>query len=287
MPRKAKQKPKASIDAHARAVRHSARENEAEAEAPAADPRPEIAPRRNEEALAAAARHIRGNEGTDRRDAGGAQRLRAEQERIKEWGSAKGCLISRAELERLGIISNSTSEHEVRGRPADDCVVKTTWPGFYGQVPVWQDGKIGRVAALPSQYLERQLLQNAIFNSAIVLEGVMLSDTPSMIIGEPTGQPSFVISQPFIKALNPVAPGPNESQIATFLSAHGFEQVPGSYFGWQRVADGVVILDERRDNFILSAEGVIPIDLQMAIIPEIFRAKIPRKRAAKSRRRTA
>ena len=283
MPRKAKRKPKASVDARPRAVRHSARENEAATEAPAGDPRPEIAARRHAEALAAAARHIRGDEGADRRDAGGAQRLRAEQERIKEWVSAKGCLIERTDLETLGVISNSTSEHEVRGRPADGCVVKMTWPGFYGQVPVWLDGKIERGAALPSQYLERQLLQNAIFNSAIVLEGVVLSDQPSMIIGEPTGQPSFVISQPFITALHPGDPGPGESQIAAFLSAHGFAPVPGSYFGWQRAADGVVLLDARRDNFILSAEGVIPIDLQMAIIPEIILVKTPRRRAPKTR----
>lgn len=286
MPRKAKRRSKASVDAPTRAVRHSVREKEAPTEAPAGDPRPKIAPRRDAETLAAAACHIRGDEGTDRRDACDAQRLRAEQERTKEWVSAKGCLIKRAELETLGVISNSTSEHEVRGRPADDCVVKTTWPGFYGQVPVWQDGKIGRAAALPSQYLERQLLQNEIFNSGIFLEGVMLSDTPSMIIGEPTGQPSFVISQPFIKALNPVAPGPDESQIAAFLATHGFESVPGSYFGWQRAADGVVILDARRDNFILSEEGVIPIDLQMAVVPEIIRAKPSRRRAPKSPRRS-
>jgi len=195
-------------------------------------------------------------------------------------------LIEETDFEALSVISNSTSEHEVRGRPADGCVVKQTWPGFYGQVPVWRAGKIERAPALPSQYLDRQLLQNAVFNSAIVLEGVMLSAKPSMIIGEPTGQPSFVISQPFITALHPDAPGPAESQIAAFLAAHGFESVPGSYFGWQRAADGVVVLDARRDNFILSHEGVIPIDLQMAVIPEIIPAKTSRRHAAKPRRRT-
>ena len=108
-----------------------------------------------------------------------------------------------------------------------------------------------------------------------------------MILGEPTGQPCFVISQPFIEALHHGAPGPTESQITNFFAAHGFESVPGSYFGWQRVSDGVVILDARRDNFILSADGVIPIDLQMAVIPEIIRAKTPRARASKTRRKRA
>jgi hypothetical protein len=287
MPRKATRKPKASVDAQPRAVRHSAREKDQAGSPPSAsNPGLERTPRGDAPALAAAARYIRGDEGANRRDAGDAQQFHAEQERIQEWVRSQGCLIGEADFEALGVISNSTSEHEVRGRPADDRVVKKTLPGFYGQVPVWKNGRLERAPALPSQYLERQLLQNAIFNSEILLEGVLVSNKPSMIIGESSGQPAFVISQPFIKALQPGTPGPSEPQIAAFLAAHDFEPVTGSYFGWQRVSDGVVLLDARRDNFILSAEGVIPIDLQMAVIAEI-RAKTPRKRAAKSRRRTA
>ena len=286
-PRKPTRTRKPHVDEPVPSVRHSVREKEAANEAAASDSRTEGTARRDAENLAEAARFIRGDEGADRRDAGDSEQLRAEQERTKEWVGTKGCLIKEAALEVLGIISNSTSEHEVRGRPADQRVVKKTWPGFYGQVPVWRAGRIERAAALPSQYLERQLLQNVIFKSDIVLEGVVVSEKPSMILGEPTGQPCFVISQPFIEALHHGAPGPNESQITTFLTAHGFESVPGSYFGWQRVRDGVVILDARRDNFILSAEGVIPIDLQMAVIPEIIRAKTPRPRASKARRKRA
>ena len=287
MPRKRPRKSKTPVDAAARPVRQFRREKEAVHEAAAGDSRTEVPARRDAEALADAARFIRENESADRRDAGDSQRLRAEQERTKKWVGTRGCLIKEAALEVLGIISNSTSEHEVRGRPADQRVVKKTWPGFYGQVPVWRAGRIERAAALPSQYLERQLLQNLIFKSDIVLEGVVVSEKPSMILGEPTGQPCFVISQPFIKALHPDTPGPDESQIADFLMAHGFESIPGSYFGWQRASDGVVILDARRDNFILSVEGVIPIDLQMAVIPEIIRTKTPRGRASKARRKRA
>ena len=287
MPRKPTRTRKPHVDEPVPSVRHSAREKEAAHEAAASDSSAEGTARCDAENLAEAARFIRGDEGADRRDAGDSERLRAEQERTKEWLSAKGCLIAESALDALGIISNSTSEHEVRGRPADGRVVKITWPGFYGQVPVWRSGRIERVSALPSQYLERQLLQNVIFKSDILLEGGTLSEKPSMIIGEPKGQPCFVISQPFIEAVRHAAPAPADSEIAAFLAAHGFESIPGSYFGWQRAADGVVILDARGDNFILSDEGVIPIDLQMAVIPEIIRAKTPRARASKTRRKRA
>jgi hypothetical protein len=44
----------------------------------------------------------------------------------------------------------------------------------------------------------------------------------------------------------------------------GFRSVPASYFGWYRFGDGVVIVDAKPDNFINTAAGVVPIDLQMA-----------------------
>jgi hypothetical protein len=39
-----------------------------------------------------------------------------------------------------------------------------------------------------------------------------------------------------------------------------------SYFGWIRKDEGIAVLDARRDNFIKSANGVVPIDL---VISEI------------------
>jgi len=57
------------------------------------------------------------------------------------------------------------------------------------------------------------------------------------------------------------------------------EPAPGSYSAGSAPADGVVILDARRDIHPFG-EGVIPIDLQMAVIPEIIRPKTSRRRAA-------
>jgi hypothetical protein len=287
MPRQAKRKPEVTVDARPRAVRYSAREKEAARQSATGDPRLEIPARRDASALASAADFLRRSEGANRGGAEDSQRNRNEQQRIEEWARAQGCLIDEREFNSLTLISNSTSEHEVWFRESDQRAVKRTWPGFFGQVPVWKNGRLDREPATPAQYLERQRLQNETFDGDIVLEGVCVSSKPSMIIGETSGQPAFVISQPFIKAMNRELATPTESQIAAFFAAHDFEPVPGSYFGWQRAADGVVILDARRDNFIWSAEGVIPIDLQMAVIPEIIRAKPARKRPSKARSRDA
>ena len=192
-----------------------------------------------------------------------------EQARVAEWALAEGRLIHDRDLDVIALLSNSTSEHEVRYPSPVGRVVKKTWPGFYGQIPVWRGGRVEREPATPSQYLDRQALQNEVFGSDLRLEGVNISERPSMIIGERGGQPSFVVSQRFIESADARFPKPSEAQITAFLEAHGFDPLPRSYFGWLRRADGVVLLDARADNFILSAEGVVPIDLQMAVIPEL------------------
>ncbi len=183
---------------------------------------------------------------------------------------AQGRLIHDSDIDPVPLLSNSTSEHEVRYPTADRRVVKKTWPGFYGQIPVWKDDRVEREPATPAEYLDRQALQNEVFGSDLRLEGVNVSERPSMIIGEPAGLPSFVVTQRFIEGADARFPKPPDARIAEFFEAHGFEAIPRSYFGWVRRADGVVVLDARGDNFVLSAEGVIPIDLQMALVPELI-----------------
>ena len=48
------------------------------------------------------------------------------------------------------------------------------------------------------------------------------------------------------------------------MRALAFLPVRDSYFGWLRLADGMVVTDAKPDNFVLAASGIIPIDLQMA-----------------------
>jgi hypothetical protein len=81
-----------------------------------------------------------------------------------------------------------------------------------------------------------------------------------MIIGQPAGEPSFVISQPWYQRNERAT----TEEIAELLKESGFVEVPGSYFGWYRPADGVVIVDAKPDNFIKTVAGIVPIDLQMA-----------------------
>ena len=266
MSKKVRPKSPRPVDDTAPAVAQSPREKARAKKTVARHPGPAGAARENAAAFRAAARFLRGGEGADGPGAQGPERREREQARVAEWALAQGRLIHDGDLEAIPLLSNSTSEHEVRYPSSDGRAVKKTWPGFYGQIPVWREGRIEREAALPAEYLDRQALQNEVFGSDLRLEGVTISARPSMIIGERSGQPSFVVSQRFIEAADPRFPKPNEAQLVAFLEAHGFQPLPRSYFGWRRTRDGVVVLDARADNFILSAEGVIPIDLQMAVI---------------------
>jgi len=110
---------------------------------------------------------------------------------VAEWARRQGKLISDEALATLPIVSNSTSEHEVRYRLEDNCAVKRTWAGVFGQIPFAKGGKLDRRNALPSEYLYRMALHFAVFGSDLRLDGVNISDRPSMIIGRPPGEPAW------------------------------------------------------------------------------------------------
>jgi hypothetical protein len=65
-------------------------------------------------------------------------------------------------------------------------------------VPLIRDGMIQRKLATPIEYLERLALQNTVFADDFQIEGVVVSDKPSLILFEHAGQPSFVISQQMV-----------------------------------------------------------------------------------------
>jgi len=179
---------------------------------------------------------------------------------LEEWACNQGTLIPDTALDNLDTVSNSTSEHEVFYRIEDDRAVKRTWAGVYGQIPIAADGKLDRRNASPSEYLRRMALHISVFGTDLTLEGVIISSKPSMIIGQPAGQPSIVISQRWYEREGLAT---NEA-IHDMLVDEGFRPVPSSYFGWYRPTDGSVIVDAKPDNFIKTSEGLIPIDLQMA-----------------------
>jgi len=100
---------------------------------------------------------------------------------------------------------------------------------------------------------------NRVFRADLRLEGLMLAK--SLILGVTGDQPSVAISQPWIRSESPESPHPNDGEIAQFMESLGFAQLSRSYYGWRRQKDAITILDARPDNFILSPQGVVPIDL--------------------------
>lgn len=180
------------------------------------------------------------------------------------WANENGKLIPDSFFHDLVVISEATSEHKVYFRQSDRRAVKKTWAGVYGQVPSPNNGKLDRKNATPAEYLRRMSFQIEIFGSDFKLEGVSVSDEPSMIIGQPSGQPSFVISQCWLEKSGTA----KNEDITAYLEEEGFASVPDSYFGWYRSADSVVIVDAKPDNFIKTAAGLVPIDLQIAVFSE-------------------
>jgi hypothetical protein len=151
---------------------------------------------------------------------------------------------------------HATAEHEVFRRVVDDRAIKRTYAGTFGVTP---HGKGHQIAATPAFYLARLHLMNAVFGAGMRLEGVTLGQ--SLLIGQQGEQPSIVVSQQWIRAADPGRPHPSEAEIELFMRSLGFEPLAGAYFGWHRARDGVRVVDARVDNFIKSADGVVPIDL--------------------------
>jgi hypothetical protein len=101
--------------------------------------------------------------------------------------------------------------------------------------------------------------QILLFDSDLKLEGVTISTKPSMLLFQPSGQPSFVVSQRWFERTDRVT----TEQIKELMEDSGFEFVPKAYFGWFRKEDGMIVVDAKPDNFINTAVGLVPIDLQM------------------------
>jgi len=179
---------------------------------------------------------------------------------VAAWADKKGKIIPESQFENFTFVSGSTSEHTVYYRKSDDRVVKRTRDLYYGQVPSLDDGQIVSVDASPAEYLRRMSLQMVVFNTDFRLEGVTIPKE-SLYLDDPADAPQIVVSQPWIESKRTV----NEQDVGRFLSKEGFVPVPHSFYGWVRPADGVVVLDASPDNFIMSSEGLVPIDLQINV----------------------
>lgn len=180
------------------------------------------------------------------------------------WANAAQRLITEPDFERLPLVSDETGEHEVRFHEPDRRVWKKTWSGTFGMMPTWSPEGWKPTYATPLEYLERFILHNALFQDDVRLEGVLVSDQPSQLVGAVPGGCSMVISQRWLIAADDQNPHPTSEQIVSFMQELGFESLPDSFFGWFREDDGVIVLDAKPDNFVLTADGILPFDLVLA-----------------------
>lgn len=185
----------------------------------------------------------------------------AQVQRLIEWAKASQCLIEETKFEALPLVSEETSEHEVRFRESDHRVVKRTWTGTFGMVPAWVDGMWRPAAATPLEYLRRFALHNQLFQDDVRLEGVIVSERPTTLVGAIPGGVSIVISQRWLIAADSEDPNPSDEEIASFMRELGFEAIPNSFFGWFSESAGLVLLDAKPDNLVKTAAGILPFDL--------------------------
>jgi len=121
---------------------------------------------------------------------------------------------------------------------------------------------------LPLDYLIRWRLFNEICGDDVQLEGVTAITGTSIVLGGSGDPTAAVISQRWHKALDATHAEASEREVAEFMRRAGFEELPKSFYGWRRIADGIIVLDARPDNFIKTEEGVAPIDLLVTQIED-------------------
>ena len=210
-----------------------------------------------DESLAAdAAAHLRRSGYSVEGFSGSPEEIDRQAACLREWAVQRKALLTDAHTAGLKKHGGTTAEHEVFHRTQDNRAVKRTYPGTFGVTP---EPKGVQKAATPAFYLQRLELMNRVFGSDFRLEGIALGR--SLLIGMAGDQPCMVISQPWIRAADPKNPHPTKAEIVEFMEAVGFKEDPKSYYGWHRDSDGIVVIDARPDNFIQSAQGVVPIDL--------------------------
>lgn len=67
---------------------------------------------------------------------------------------------------------------------------------------------------------------------------------------------AIAISQPFI-----VGRAPTEAEVAEWFQSQGYRPQPGNR--WIHETTGASVADSHTGNLVMSAEGLIPIDLQI------------------------
>ena len=158
-----------------------------------------------------------------------------------------------------------TTEHVVYFRSSDSRVVKCTKPGKFG-LGHGPKGFYGRHPdATPLFYLQRISLMNQEFPTDFRLEGVALNQ--SQIGNRKIFKPYLITSQRYIERTNKDHPHPSEEEVGHLMTTLGFKLIEDSHYNWFRESDGIIVTDARQRNFIISHEGIVPIDLIISAQP--------------------
>lgn len=158
-------------------------------------------------------------------------------------------------------------EHIVHHVPGADYVTKTTKPGQYGQMldqmGPEQGLRFNWRPAMPSEYLQRIGLQNAVFGDNMQIAAIEAT---------PHG-PAIVTTQPLLEGEQPTS-----TQVEAFLRANGFEPMDERLYDtqtihaakrpWLRARDGVMVTDAKTQNFVVHRGHILPIDLIVQLMPD-------------------
>ena len=173
-------------------------------------------------------------------------RKRWEAGRLIEWvESCPHTAWSDLVLPRL----DEGSEHIVLFDGETSEVVKITRPGLYGDYYEIVDGLVVQFGSTPAEYLRRMRWWDKLFSAA-----------PKPLGLTETGQ--VVSRQQFIRGDDP-----SQEAVDQFLTGAGLVAVKQSCWLWKKVDMGsqieVWIGDARWDNFVSTADGIIPIDIRV------------------------
>lgn len=208
---------------------------------------------------AEAAAYLANNAGAVGRFNGIQQEIRRQAVCLLAWARERGVFLTDSHTAGLEKNERDTIEHVVYLSPSGGRVIKCTKPGKfgYGHGPRGQYGR--HPDATPFFYLQRLELMNQEFPTDLRLEGVALGKPNFGNEGDL--RPYIVTSQRFIERIDKNRPHPSEQEIEGFMVALGFRLIENSCYNWFRESDGLVVTDTKQLNFIISHEGIVPIDL--------------------------
>ncbi|MDR3561747.1 MAG: hypothetical protein P4N59_09975 [Negativicutes bacterium] len=176
---------------------------------------------------------------------------------LYHWAEERGLILTDAFWAGSDKFDD-TREHHVYLRP-DRRIIKCTKPGRFG-LGHGAGGRYGNHCdATPLFYLQRLELMNQEFPTDLRFEGMALGTSEY----ENDGRlyPYIITSQRFIEAADNNKSHPNEEEIEDFMRQLGFSLVQETTTSWVRESDLLVVTDTKMLNFIISDNGIIPIDL--------------------------